>query len=328
MGKENSIRTNTNVSSKLIGSGTGFSSYNLNQKTPKSIYSYAVVTYVSLTKLISYDIIEDNLGLNKTGVAIPLYPNKIIMPTVGSVVPLLRGPDTNIGTNAGMYDKTTYYLDPIGIQQTVNGNIIVKEVPTIATELNVSSNNIKNTSIGIAHNTPKGNIIPCPDGIYGVFWNRMPFGFQYGKYVPRLNVPNHETHIHYSFSTPQKAIEVIDATKKAGLFPRENPYVEAVDGEHSSALTWHKKVFTQGYTILPEQLLDNGQREASGKVIITNPTPLRFPGSIDPQKRLGMSLDVRADINESYIMTKEKFQKLEAFFYKTCNISNYKTNWK
>lgn len=153
MGKENSIRTSTNISSKLIGSGTGFSSYNLNQKLSKSIYSYAIVTFVNpIGKLISYNIIEDNLGLNKTGTAIPLYPNKIIVPTIGSVVPLLRGPDTSISTNAGQYSKTTYYLDPIGVQQTVKGNTIIKEVPNTPAELNVNNINIQNSIIGIPNN--------------------------------------------------------------------------------------------------------------------------------------------------------------------------------
>jgi hypothetical protein len=165
MGKENSIRTNTNVSSKLIGSGTGFSSYNLNQKTPKSIYAYAIVTFVnSVTKTITYNIIEDNLGINKTGTAIPLYPNKITMPTSGSVVPLLRGPDTNIGSNAGQYSKTIYYLDPIGIQQTVNGNIIVKKPSSIVNSPDL--NNIRNATIGIAKNSPNNKNSPSSTSGY------------------------------------------------------------------------------------------------------------------------------------------------------------------
>ena len=319
MGKENSIRTNTNISSKLIGNGTGFSSYNLNQKLPKSIYSYAIVTFVNpVGKLITYNIIEDNLGLNKTGTAIPLYPNKIIIPTTGSIIPLLRGPDTNVGTNTEQYSKTTYYLDPIGVQQTVNGNIIIKEVPKIPTESNVNTINIKSANIGIAHNSPKGDVIPCPDGIYGVFWNRMPFGFQFGKYVKGLKVSNHETHIHISFRTPQKAIEIIKLAGSYGLFARENAYVEVVDGAHSSAGTWHKKTFSQGYKIV----------EGTAQVIITDSRDFQNPNSIDKLKRVGMALDVRADINESYIMTKEKFQKLEAYFYRICNILNYKINWK
>lgn len=153
MGKENSIRTNTNISSKLIGSGTGFSSYNLNRSNPSSIYSYAVVTYFNpLGKSIIYNMIEDNLGMNKTGMAQPLYPNKIITPTVGSVVPLLRGPDPNVNSNAGQYSKTTYYLDPIAVLQTVNGNIVVKEIPKLPAETDVSIKNVQQVIIGLAHN--------------------------------------------------------------------------------------------------------------------------------------------------------------------------------
>jgi hypothetical protein len=150
MGKENSIRTSSNISSKLIGNSTGFSSYNLNQKLPKSIYSYAnVVTVNPVTKEIVYNIIEDNLGLTKIGTAKPLYPNKIVIPQSGSIVPLLRGPDTSVNINAGQYSKTTYYLDPIGIQQTVNDNIIVKEAIKIPPESNITKLNIKQAELGI-----------------------------------------------------------------------------------------------------------------------------------------------------------------------------------
>jgi hypothetical protein len=153
MGKENSIKTGTNISSKFSNNGVGLSAYNLNQSLPKSIYSFAVVTFVNpVGKLISYNMIEDNLGLTKTGTAIPLYPNKIIVPAIGSVVPLLRAPDTNISTNSGQYSKTTYYLDPIGVQQTVNGNTIIKEVPNTPAESNVNNINIQNSIIGIPNN--------------------------------------------------------------------------------------------------------------------------------------------------------------------------------
>ena len=236
MGRENTIKTGVN--NTMINNGISLSSYNLTGQLPKSIYSFAVVTYVNpSTKEVTYNIIEDNLGLNKTGIAKPLYPNKIILPQTGSIVPLIKGPDMGISTNVGQYDKTVYYMDPIGIQQTVDNNIIVKEVQTTPNEINVNTNNIRSANIGIANNNPKGDIIPCPDGLYGVFWNRMPFGFQYGKYVKGLKVPNHETHIHISFRTPQKAVETINLALSYGLFARENAYIESVDGAHSSAST-------------------------------------------------------------------------------------------
>jgi hypothetical protein len=148
MGKENTIRTGTNA--VRTNTGLSLSAYNLNQKLPKSIYSFAIVTDINpSTKDIVYNIIEDNLGLNKVGTAKPLYPNKIVLPQIGSIVPLLRGPDIGVSTNAGMYDKTTYYMDPIGIQQTVNDNIIIKEVQKLPPESNVTQLNIKQAELGI-----------------------------------------------------------------------------------------------------------------------------------------------------------------------------------
>jgi len=154
MGKENTIRTGTNA--RRTKSGINLSTYNLNQIAPSSIYSFATVTYVNpSTKEVIYSVIEDNLGINKTGTALPLYPNEITLPAVGSIIPLLNGPDANISTNAGMYSKTTYYMDPIGVQQTIDNNIIVKEVPQTPTESNINTNKIKSANIGLSYNTPK-----------------------------------------------------------------------------------------------------------------------------------------------------------------------------
>ena len=148
MGRENIIKTGTNIIKS--NSGISLSAYNLTQKLPKSIYSFAIVTSVNpTTKEVIYNLIEDNLGLNKVGTAKPLYPNKIVLPQTGSVIPLLKGPDIGVSTKAGMYDKTTYYMDPIGIQQTVNDNIIVKETQTLSPESNVTQTNIKQAELGI-----------------------------------------------------------------------------------------------------------------------------------------------------------------------------------
>lgn len=46
-------------------------------------------------------------------------------------------------------------MDPIGVQQTVDKNIIVKEVQTTPTETNINTNNIKSANNGFAYNSPK-----------------------------------------------------------------------------------------------------------------------------------------------------------------------------
>ena len=91
------------------------------------------------------------MSSKKLGKAIPLYKNKIQLPTIGSIIPLLRGPSTNVGIQKNQYDKTTYYLDPIGVWQTVDNNIVQRTTslsPT-ADEVSMSKLNIKGAEIGI-----------------------------------------------------------------------------------------------------------------------------------------------------------------------------------
>lgn len=150
MGKENSIKTGT-TSKQPLG-GVGLATYNLNTKLPSSIYQYGIVTAINTaTKEITYNVIEDNISINKIGKATPLNPGNIRLPDIGYVVPLLKGPDINISLNSGQYDKTTYYLDPIGIWQNVNENKIQKTLTSSNT--NVTSKEIKKTEIGIPKTT-------------------------------------------------------------------------------------------------------------------------------------------------------------------------------
>jgi len=159
MGKENSIKTGTIVKTpRSLSTNTSINIGNTSSLLPSSTYQFGVVTAVNpITKEIICNAIEDNMSSQKSIPAIPLYKNKIQLPNTGSIVPLLRGPNTNVGILSHEYDKTTYYLDPIGIWQTVDNNTIVRTVslspPT--NEVNVNKLSIKGAEIGIPNNSPE-----------------------------------------------------------------------------------------------------------------------------------------------------------------------------
>ena len=153
MGKENSIKTGTIVKThRNLSTNTSSNIGNAPSLLPSSTYQFGIVTAVNpTTKEVIYDAIENNMSSKKLGKAIPLYKNKIQLPTIGSIIPLLRGPSTNVGIQKNQYDKTTYYLDPIGVWQTVDNNIVQRTTslsPT-ADEVSMSKLNIKGAEIGI-----------------------------------------------------------------------------------------------------------------------------------------------------------------------------------
>ena len=153
MGKENSIKTGTIVKTpRSLSTNTSINIGNASSLLPSSTYQFGVVTGVNTTtKEIVYNAIEDNMGNQKPGKAIPLYKNKIQLPSVGSIVPLLRGPSTDVSVLNGQYVKTTYYLDPIGVWQNVDNNIIERSpsMSPLTNEVNVNKLNIKLSEIGI-----------------------------------------------------------------------------------------------------------------------------------------------------------------------------------
>jgi len=154
MGRENTITTGT--TKKNNKQGLSINSNSLSNLLPSSTYQFGVVIGINpTTKEIIYNAIEDNVTVNKQGKAIPLYKNKIQLPNIGYVVPLLRGPNTNISVNSGQYSKTTYYLDPIGIWQTVEENKISKTQGFSANTdtADVSKINIKLAELGIVNNS-------------------------------------------------------------------------------------------------------------------------------------------------------------------------------
>ncbi len=154
MGRENTIRTGTTSKNR----NTSFSNSNsINGIAPSSVYQFGIVTAVNpTTKEIIYNAVEDNVASKKLGKALPLYKNKIQLPGIGYIVPLLRGPNTDIGTLNGQYSKTTYYMDPIGVWQTVEDNKIERtaDISPEPAEVKVSKLDVKNTEIGISNNSP------------------------------------------------------------------------------------------------------------------------------------------------------------------------------
>lgn len=127
MGKENTISTG-NVGGKRISRTTSGLSSTLSKASRNlkpSPYDYGIVTFVdSTTKSIFYSPVEDNQSFTKPGQAIPLYPNSQQSPPIGSIVPILRAPDSSIASIGQNYNKVTYYLDYIGINGTVNANTV------------------------------------------------------------------------------------------------------------------------------------------------------------------------------------------------------------
>ena len=155
MGKENTIRTGT--TSRGNRNGSSSNSNSISNVAPSSTYQFGIVTAVNpTTKEIVYNAIENNVASQKLGKATPLYKNKIQLPGIGYIVPLLRGPNTDINIVGGQYSKTTYYMDPIGIWQTVEENRIERTIDMSPqpTDVSVSKLDVKNVGIGISNNSP------------------------------------------------------------------------------------------------------------------------------------------------------------------------------
>jgi hypothetical protein len=95
------------------------------------IFSYGVVKEIKSDSSIIYSPLRNKIGSNdKFGIAYPFYNNKVL-PLTGSIVPLVVGPALNIDNNpSNQYDVSTYYLDPVIINQTVNDNIVNTQSPS------------------------------------------------------------------------------------------------------------------------------------------------------------------------------------------------------
>jgi len=127
MGRENKIVTG-NVGGKRVARGTTGSSFGSSYSNSKllksSTFDYGIVTAVLTDQSIYYTPVENNISFNQPGEAIPLYPNSQQKPAIGMIVPLLRAPGYNVTSPTQNYSKFTYYLEPIGVSGTVNGNVV------------------------------------------------------------------------------------------------------------------------------------------------------------------------------------------------------------
>jgi len=66
-------------------------------------------------------------------------------------------------------------------------------------------------------------------GIDEMVWNKMPWGMDKGNKVDGIKWSNHDTHIHFGFTTSDTAIKVIEKALELGLRASENPYTTGVD---------------------------------------------------------------------------------------------------
>ena len=148
MGRENTFKAGVTSQSQPGGDSNLYDTLSRSSQGMK----FGIVVDINLvTKEITYNTIEDNVGAYKVGKAKPLYPNQIQVPDIGYVVPLVIGPDVNVGVISKAKNKTIYYMDPIGIWQTVDNNKIVR-TETLSPPLsivNVGRQNINTSEIGI-----------------------------------------------------------------------------------------------------------------------------------------------------------------------------------
>lgn len=124
MGTGTTIKTGGGSGKRSNSSGTagGTSYYSKNQNS----FSYGRVLNINKEdKSIVYTPMEDRVGDGgeKKGIAYPFFGNNQQVPSEDNIVPLVIGPARFISTEAvNQYDITTYYLDPVNFQGTVNAN--------------------------------------------------------------------------------------------------------------------------------------------------------------------------------------------------------------
>lgn len=127
---------------------------------PRKTFVYGRVVEVLSDRSIRYEMIQDNIGLSsvtntkgKTGVARPQNPYSVRLPLINEIVPLVRAPKSSVSTLPNQYDLTFYYLDPIGVQNTVDDNQAPR-LPVPRSQVKVSPIDLKLNEIGIVDNQP------------------------------------------------------------------------------------------------------------------------------------------------------------------------------
>lgn len=177
MGTGVTIKTggNNNRRSSKNSVSTGTSYYTKNQNT----YKYGIVIDINeKDKTIVYTPLEDRVSIknNKKGIAYPFYSNSQNIPKINSIVPLVSGPErqTDYNNLSNQYNKTTYYLDPVIFQNTVNDNIVNN--PDDTTSLDSNYNSYKSNNLGFS---PSGNApsrkISYTEAGYKTAYPELPF---------------------------------------------------------------------------------------------------------------------------------------------------------
>ena len=154
MGRENTIRTGINTSTRMLDmASNAYSSRNFS-----SHFTYGLVRAVNTaTKEIIYSPIASNIPSLKTGIAIPMSTNFVKLPEPNNIVRIFQGPNTDSSVANAPGAVTIYYdPNPVGVWQTVDNNKIEQSttIAPKAKEVSVSNKDIKQTTTGIPHNTP------------------------------------------------------------------------------------------------------------------------------------------------------------------------------
>lgn len=84
-------------------------------------------------------------------------------------------------------------------------------------------------------------------GVDEMAWNKMPFGINDGEVHQGMKWKNHDTHIHFGFTTPQMALDVIHKAQSLGLRASENPYTTGVDKSVHVGNSFHYQTFSGLY---------------------------------------------------------------------------------
>lgn len=153
MGTGATIKTGGNNKSSYYRSSATANSYYSRDSNPYMFGKVITVnTGASGEVSIIYTPLVDRItssGNEKQGIAYPLYINQTKIPEVGSIVPLLRAPSrvnqTDVSNVVNQYSKSTYYLDPVDIQGTVNNNTVGD---SSSSNNNLTPNSTSNTNIG------------------------------------------------------------------------------------------------------------------------------------------------------------------------------------
>jgi hypothetical protein len=158
--------------SSSASSTVGNSYYTKNQNT----YKYGIVTEINGTdKNIAYTPLEDRTKTagGKKGVAYPFYGKNQNVPEIGSIVPLVSGPSLQEDFSndlSSQYNRTTYYLDPVNFQGTVNANVSVFD------NSNENTDNYQNNDLGFGPNGKKpSRKISYTEAGYATAYPELPF---------------------------------------------------------------------------------------------------------------------------------------------------------